>query len=190
MAELHPLIRNRRSGRAIDPGRLIPDETIVTLIEAARRAPSCFNHQPWRIVVSRGQSLDSVRSTLSRGNAWAQDASFILTFASKPELGCQKTGRDYYPLDLGLAIENVLLQGIYMDLIMHPIAGFDEIRLKESLHIPDDYRVHALVIVGCPLPADRMESFQREKEFRPTERKSVEEIVSWEGWFQPSDEKA
>lgn len=187
MDNLHPLIQKRRSGRAIDPERSISDEMINTLIEAARRAPSCFNNQPWRIVVSRGISLSLIKACLSRGNAWAHDAPVILTFTSKPELGCQKTGRDYYPLDLGLAIENVLLQGISMDLVMHPIAGFDEIRIKESLRIPEDYRVHALVIAGYPLPPDRMESSQREKEFQLTERKSIEDIASWESWFQ-SDE--
>ncbi|NQT25436.1 nitroreductase family protein [candidate division KSB1 bacterium] len=189
MKSIDPLIRKRHSARAIDPDRPVPDETLETLIEAARWAPSCFNNQPWRIVVSKDKSLPKVKECLSRGNGWAQDAPVIFTFASKPELGCQKTGRDYFPLDLGLAIENILLQGISMGLVMHPIAGFDEILLKESLRIPDEYRVHALVIVGHPLPAERMESSQREKEAQPSERKSAEEIVSWEGWPQLSDEK-
>jgi len=182
MTEIHPLVKNRYSGRAIDPDHIIPDEMIRTLIEAARRAPSCFNNQPWRIVISRGESLSAVKNCLSRGNAWAQAASVIFTFASKPELGCQKTGRDYYTLDLGLAIENMLLQGISMDLVMHPIAGFREIDVKAVLHIPEDYRVHALVIAGYPLSLELMNEEQKTQETQRTSRKSTDEIVSWEGW--------
>lgn len=185
MPEIHPLIKNRRSSRTIDPELSVSDEIIHTLIEAARWAPSCFNHQPWRIVVSRDTSLDAVKAALSRGNSWALDAPVILTFASKPDLGCRITGRDYYPLDLGLAIENLLLQGVSMGLVMHPIAGFDEIRLKGALRIPEVFRVHALVVAGYPLPAQRMMREQREGEAEIRTRKSIQDILTWESWFGP-----
>ncbi len=102
----------------------------MSLLEAARWAPSCFNNQPWRFVVSRGESLDAVRDCLSRGNGWARRATLIFTIASKPDLDCQIKGRDYYPLGIGLAVENLLLQAIHLGLVVHPIAGFNEERVK------------------------------------------------------------
>ena len=182
MIPAHDLIMKRRSGRVFDPNRPIEAEKIHCLIEAARWAPSCSNNQPWRFVVSKGKSLESVKECLSRGNSWARRAPLIFTIASKPDLDCQITGRDYYPLGVGLAIENLLLQGIHMGLVVHPIAGFKEKRVKEVLGIPDEYRVHALVIVGYPGSTDGLDETILEKEKTPRVRKPIEEIVFWEEW--------
>jgi nitroreductase len=182
MIPVHELILKRHSGRIFDPDRPLEEDRLLSLLEAARWAPSCSNNQPWRIIVSRGESLDSVKECLSRGNSWARRAPVILTIASKPDLDCQITERDYYPLGIGLAIENVLLQGIHLGLVVHPIAGFKERRLKEALHIPDEYRVHALVIVGYPGSPEGLDESVLQKEKVPRERKSMEEIVFWEKW--------
>ncbi|HDQ45149.1 MAG TPA: nitroreductase [bacterium] len=180
MSEIHPLIALRRSGRLIDPSRSIPDETLESLLEAARWAPSCMNNQPWRIVVSRADSLDRVKSCLSRGNGWALAAPLILTFTSTPGLGCQISGRDYYPLDLGLAIENLLLQGTHLGLVVHPIAGFDEAGVKSVLRIHDEYRIHALVVAGYPGTPETADPALLERERAPRVRKPLEEVVRWE----------
>lgn len=182
MIPLHDLIAKRRSGRVIDPDRSVEEEKVLSLLEAARWAPSCSNNQPWRFIVSRGSSLDAVRDCLSRGNSWARRAPLIFTIASKPDLDCQIKERDYYPLGIGLALENLLLQGIHLDLVVHPIAGFSEKKIKETLQIPEEYRIHALVIVGYPGSAEGLEEEVLEKERTPRERKPMEEIVFWEEW--------
>ena len=185
MTMLHDLITRRRSGRIIDPHRNIEEEHILSLLEAARWAPSCANNQPWRIVVSKDKSLDAVKACLSRGNAWALNAPLILTFTSKLDLDCQIKGRDYYPLGIGLAVENVLLQGIHLGLVMHPIAGFREYEVKEALGIPEEYRVHTLVIAGYPGRPDDVDASVLEKENVPRERKSLDEIAFAEMWEKP-----
>lgn len=182
MTPLHELIARRRSGRVIDPRRAVDEEDVLTLLEAARWAPSCSNYQPWRIVVSQKDSLEAVKACLSRGNAWALNAPLILIFASKPDLDCQIKGRDYYPLGIGLAVENVLLQGIHLGLVMHPIAGFREEEVKAALGIPVDYRVHTLVIAGHPGMPEDVDETVMVKERAPRERKPLEEIVHWERW--------
>ncbi len=184
MIPVHELIHKRRSGRVIDPSRFVANKKILSLLEAARWAPSCFNNQPWRFVVSTGESLERVKDTLSRGNAWGRKASLVITIASKSDLGCQKTGREYYPLDIGLAVENLLLQGIHLGLVVHPIAGFDEERLKTVLKIPEEYRVHTILIVGYPGSLSEVDEQLREREEAPRERKKLEEIVFWEEWNQ------
>jgi nitroreductase len=186
MVPIHELIQERRSSRVIDPNRFVGKEKVMSLLESARWGPSCFNNQPWRFVVSTGDSLERVKETLSRGNAWAKHAPLIITVTSKPDLGCQKTGREYYPLDIGLAVENLLLQGIHLGLVVHPIAGFDEEKLKEALKIPDPYRVHTIIIVGYPGSLNEVDEALREREKEPRERKRLEEIVFWEEWENPA----
>ena len=182
MIPLQELIQKRESRRIIDPLRTVESEIIQSLLEAARWAPSCSNNQPWRFVVSQSDSLKRVKECLSRGNNWASNAPLIFTVASKPDLDCQITGRDYYPLGMGLAIENLLLQGIHMGLVMHPIAGFKEKMVKEVLNIPEGYRVFALIIAGYPGSNDDVDETVLEKEKSPRERKPLNEIVFWEGW--------
>jgi nitroreductase len=182
MYPLHALIQRRESRRVIDPFRSVEEEKIESLLEAARWAPSCSNNQPWRFVVSQTTSLDSVRDCLSRGNDWARNAPLIITVASKPDLDCQISGRDYYPLGLGLAIENLLLQGIHMGLVAHPIAGFKENVVKEVLNIPVEYRVFTLIILGYPGSSDDVDETTLEKEKIPRVRKETEEIIFRESW--------
>ena len=182
MYPLHELIKKRESRRVIAPNRPVENEKIQSLLEAARWAPSCSNNQPWRFVVSQSDSLERVKECLSRGNNWASNAPLIFTVASKPDLDCQITGRDYYPLGMGLAIENLLLQGIHMGLVMHPIAGFKEKLIKDVLIIPENYRVFALIIAGYPGSPDDVDETIHEKEKSPRIRKPLSETVFWEGW--------
>ncbi len=188
MQPLHELIHKRESRRIIDPLRPVEDNKLQSLFEAARWAPSCSNNQPWRFIVSINDSLDELKECLSRGNNWARNAPVILTVTSKPDLDCQITGRDYYPLGLGLAIENILLQGIHMGLVVHPIAGFKEKKVKEVLGIPEEYRVFALIIIGYQGSPKDVDENTLEKEKKPRHRKPLNEIVFWEGWEKLKDE--
>lgn len=179
---VHPLIMQRRSGRIMDPGGFLSDEEIILLLESARWAPSCSNNQPWNFIVSRQHSLEAVKTALSKGNAWAGNAAAIITVASKPDLDCLITDREYYTLDLGLAIENILLQGIYMNLVVHPIAGFNETKVKAILSLPVVFRVHVLIIIGRPTTSEDVDARTLERESKPRERRPMEAILHWETW--------
>jgi nitroreductase len=179
---LHPLIRDRRSARAFDPTRPVESGKLRSLLEAARWAPSCSNLQPSRFIVCTGPSLDGVRQCLNPGNAWAKRAPLIVAAAADAQSGCRIRGRDYAPLDLGLAVENLILQGIGLGLAMHPIAGFDEIRLKTALAVPVETRVYALVVAGYPGSESDLDADTLAKERLPRTRKPATEIIFWESW--------
>src|SRR5258708_22638273 len=71
------ILSRRWSGRAIDPDRPVDRETVETLLEAARVAPSCFNEQPWRFLVfdrTDREAPDEVRGCLTEGDARARKA--------------------------------------------------------------------------------------------------------------------
>lgn len=182
---VHPLISGRRSARAFDPGRPIEDAKISSVLEAARWAPSCANRQSWRYVVCRDSSLDAVKACLNPGNNWAAHAPMIVAAATRSDLGCQITGRDYASLDLGLSMENFILQCVAGGLIGHPIAGFDEEKARAGLGIPPDFRIFALIIVGYPGSEEILDETARAKEKAPRTRLPPEETVFWEGWGKP-----
>ncbi len=60
---LNRLLVARHSCRAFRPDP-VPDETIARIVNAAGRAPSWCNAQPWQVTVTRGQATDRFRAAL------------------------------------------------------------------------------------------------------------------------------
>ncbi len=146
--EVREAIKTRRAYRSLDPV-VISEEMIEELIEAVRLAPSCFNNQPWRFVfVTEKAVLQEIFKTLSKGNEWATKASLVIAVFSEKQLDCEIKGREYYLFDTGMATAFLILQATELGLVAHPIAGYDEEKVKEVLNIPKEMKVITLVIVG------------------------------------------
>lgn len=141
-------IRQRRAYRAIEPVP-ISDETVEELARAAQLAPSCSNNQPWRFVFVRSaDQLEKMFQTLSKGNSWAFDASMIIAACCRREDDCIIPGRDYFQFDTGLAVAFILLRATELGLLTHPIAGYDEQKVRQVLEVPADASIINLIIVG------------------------------------------
>src|SRR4051794_13397177 len=83
---LHPLLADRWSPRAWDPGHVLDDASLEALLEAARWAPSAANSQPWRLgVARRGEpAFDALGATLAPGNQrWALAAAALVLLAAE-----------------------------------------------------------------------------------------------------------
>ncbi|HUG17123.1 MAG TPA: nitroreductase family protein [Thermomicrobiales bacterium] len=175
-------IARRFSSRrfATDP---LSDDTIETLLEAARWAPSYGNRQPWRFIVAREATvLDAVRETLTRGNAYAKAAPILIALCGAPEDGQIVDGKEHYLMDGGLALENLLLQATELGLHTHPMGGFDEVGVRAALGIPRHVRVLALTAVGLPGAFEDLDERTLERELRPRDRKPLDEVRSYDRW--------
>ncbi|MHA1858148.1 MAG: nitroreductase family protein [Candidatus Thorarchaeota archaeon] len=182
MSGLMEEIVRRRSGRAFK-GDPIGHEQLQLILEAGRLAPSCANTQAWDfIVVTGSEVLARAHEALTRGNAWAKTAPVMIVIASREDGGCPAHGLPYFMMDAGLAIENMLLQAVHLGIMGHPTAGWDEDRLRETLNIPESFRIVAVVFFGYPMEPDEMDSKTREKELRPRDRRPLSEIVHWNAW--------
>jgi len=60
---LNSIITKRKSIRDFDSSEL-DEEIITSLFEAARRAPSAFNEQPWRFILADRKNKDDFDSML------------------------------------------------------------------------------------------------------------------------------
>src|SRR5262245_3579211 len=77
---LDELLRRRWSPRLFED-RKVEREKILSLLEAARWAPSSFNDQPWYYLVFDGtdeEALKRAQSCLVPGNSWATKAPMLL----------------------------------------------------------------------------------------------------------------
>ena len=141
-------INYRRAYRSLE-SVAITDELIIDLATHAQLAPSCFNKQPLKFVfVHDPKVLNMLKDTLSTGNAWAKAAPMIIVVFSNPELDCKVRGKEYFLFDVGSAVAFLQLHATELGLLSHPIAGFDENKVKEVLGIPFEMIVITLVIVG------------------------------------------
>jgi nitroreductase len=141
-------IEKRRAYRALGPAE-ITDGIIKELATAAQLSASCFNNQPWKFVFARSKdSLARVHECLSKGNDWARTAPVIIAAFAKKENDCVIKEREYYLFDLGMAVSSILLRATELGLVAHPIAGFDNEKVRLALGIPEGNMALALVIVG------------------------------------------
>jgi nitroreductase len=184
-SSLHPLIADRRSLLAF-ASTLVDSEVLVSLMEAARWAPSSMNEQPWSFIVATKANkadFDRLLGCLVEFNfQWAQHAPVLLlsaarlTFASTGELN-----RHAFH-DVGQAIANLTFQAMVSGLVVHQIAGFDVEKARREFLIPQDYEPVAVAAIGYPgTPASLPEKL-RNRDASPRQRKPLTSFVFEGGW--------
>ncbi|HLH79338.1 MAG TPA: nitroreductase family protein [Chthonomonas sp.] len=182
--EIHPLLAQRRSPRAIDPNRPVPREVTQRLLEAARWAPSSGNSQPWRfVVIDAPEALARAREALHPGNQrWANRAPLLLLICANPQDDGDINGQPLYLFDCGLAAENLLLQGTAEGLVVHPMAGWDEVAMRAAMNVPEPYRVVVVIAVGYPGRLEDLPEDLQKRETAPRARKPLSELTHYNGW--------
>lgn len=183
MSDILYEIEQRRAKRALSE-HVIPQEMIARIMTAATYAPSCANKQPWRfLVITEPTAIEQARLALSEGNYWAKKSPFLVLALTKPELDAQLNDRrDYALFDVGLAVENLLLQATHEGLIAHPIAGFDPLKLKELFNITSDYIIITVIVLGLPGDESGLSEKHRELEHSHRVRKPETEVIFYNTW--------
>ena len=174
------LVERRRAFRALESVEITQD-LIEETARIAQLAPSCFNKQPWRyIFVFDKKILAKLQNEgLSEGNQWAKAASMIIAVFSRADLDCVIGDRHYFLFDLGMATAYLILHLTEQGLVAHPIAGFDPMKVKELLEIPDEMHLITLIIVGRKtnrIP-DFFKDYQKKSELERPTRKSLNEFI-------------
>lgn len=184
---LRALIMRRESRRALAP-RPVEREKLRAMLEAARWAPSYGNMQPWRFVlVQDPAAMEAMRPAFTPGNAWAKQAPVLVVGTANPQDAKIVAGKEYYLFDLGLAVENLLLQAVAFGLVAHPMGGWNEQTVKQALGIPDEVRVVVVVALGYPGRLEDLDEATRQKEQQPRTRRALAEIAFADRWGQPWD---
>lgn len=187
---IHALLARRSSRRVFDERRPVERAKLLTLLEAARWAPSSFNEQPWRYLVFDGSDaelLERARACLNEGNAWARKAPLLLLSVAHNNLTMNGKANRHAQHDVGLASENLVLQSVELGLIAPQIAGFNVEKARESFGIPDAFTPMAFIAIGYPYqgdPDDIPESL-RAREQQPRSRRLLHELVFYGAWDAP-----
>jgi nitroreductase len=149
---IDPLFLQRWSPRSFT-GAPISDSDLMTILDAARWAPSAFNSQPWRFVYARRDTdaWPRLLGLLSESNQrWARNASALLILVSKTTLlRAEKEVPSWsHSLDAGAAWCSLALQAHLSGWAAHGMVGFDKERAVTELGVPAGYRVEAAIAIG------------------------------------------
>jgi nitroreductase len=176
---IHALLRQRWSPRAFTAHPIAP-ETLHRMLEAARWAPSAGNGQPWAfIIATRDDETEFARllGVLNEKNQeWANSAAVLM-------LGLAATRRPdgkahHHALyDPGLAVENLIVEGMANDVYAHQMAGFDADAARQAFAIPDGIAVVSAIALGYPADPALLPDDLRAREQSPRARKPLAEIA-------------
>jgi nitroreductase len=158
------VIRRRRSIRKYrtDP---VSQEDVDYVLEAARLAPSWANSQCWQFVVVTDPKVKAALA--ESGGSWTAHAPTIIVACADPTKPGTKNDQPYYMLDIGIAMEHLILAATERGLGTCWIGGFDERVAKEAIGVPDGIRLVAFTPLGYP-----------DESPDPKERRALSDIVS------------
>ncbi len=143
-------ILNRWSPRAFD-SRLVSEEDLMSLFEAARWASSCYNEQPWYFIITRRgkASHEKLLETLVEPNQiWAKYAPILMLTVIKTSFTHDAKNNAHAMHDLGLAVGNLSIQATSLGISLHQMAGFDAKNAEKSFKIPKGYHAVTAIALG------------------------------------------
>ena len=186
---VHDLIQNRWSPRAFSDNPVSP-ETLRSLFEAARWAPSSSNEQPWAFIVGTKDDLEThskILSTLVEFNqGWAKHAPVLAIAVSQLEFARNKTPNRNAFYDTGAAVAHLTAEATSRGLFVHQMAGFDPQKAIEVFHIPKGWEPIAVFAIGYPGDPNALPDKLRERELAPRSRKPISEFVMSSDWGHPA----
>ncbi|MCW2825798.1 MAG: nitroreductase [Aeromicrobium sp.] len=150
---LHPALAGRFSPVSFDPDVSINPEQVDTLLEAARRAPSAGNSQPWKFIVGRrGDAVHQriVRHLARSSSAWAPDASLLMVNLAHlyvdgtPDWEYSEFSR----YDLGQAVAHMTIQGLHIGLDAHQFRAFDRDAVTAEFDVSPAWEVTSMTAFG------------------------------------------
>jgi nitroreductase len=182
--KINRLILNRWSSRSMT-GEELDDDTIMSLFEAARWAPSSYNNQPWRFIYAKRntENWNKLFNLLAEANkVWTKNAALLVVLVSRKNFEYNEKYSITHQYDAGAAWENLALEASSRGLVAHGMQGFDYEKARIDLEIPDNFDVMSMIAIGKKGPKENLPSELQNKEF-PNNRKPLNEIVM-EGTFR------
>jgi nitroreductase len=160
------VIRKRRTIRKFTDQEVSPEQ-IDLLLEMAMCAPNRLNHQPWHFVVIQDKAKQKEFADFLRVHSYLEDASAVIVACAVPKASTTWT------MDLSAAVENLMIGATALGLGTAWVGSPDSVtwsmfeeHVRDSLRIPIDVRVVALVSVGYP--AQERPAHTKEDRFDPT----------------------
>jgi nitroreductase len=171
-------VLSRRSIRTFD-GRPVEREKLNECLEAARWAPSWANKQCWRFVMVTGGDEVNRLGIVPSG---IKNPPALLVACADPKMSGNREGKQYYLVDVAIAVEHYVLAAWEQGLGTCWVGWFTEEKVKKALGIPDNIRVVAMIPTGYPAEKEAMMNRVARRLIKSADRKEIGEFVHFQKW--------
>jgi nitroreductase len=171
----------------------VEDFKLKAMFEAAAYAPSSNNEQPWMFVYTTQKDIrvfEEYLGFLTESNrVWAKYAYALVISLARTKFSYKGRPNRYAFHDTGMAVSNLLLKALALDVYVHQMGGFSIEKVKEYFNLADDIEPVAVMAVGYLGGGELLppELLKRNEQRSP--RKSVNEFVFRNSLSDPAFEK-
>ena len=170
-------IRQRRAVKHFDPNHRFSAEELKSLLDVAIQTPSSFNIQHWRIVNVTDPALRAQLREAAYDQAQVTDASLLFVvcadikawekdpqryWVNAPKEAQdilvpwihpfyndkEQLQRDEAMRSVGLMLQTLMIAAKAMGYDSCPMIGFDIDEVGQLIHLPSDYAVGAMLVIG------------------------------------------
>lgn len=162
------VIKNRRSIRQYS-SKSVGDDKLEMVLEAARLSPSASNLQSRKFVVVREEETKRKLAEAAGGQKFLLQAPIIIVACGTDTEKMMLCGQHTYNIDVSIAVSYLALAAEEIGLGTCWLGHFDENKVKEILHIPEEVRVVTMIPLGYPAETPGQRT-----------RKDMKEVVCYE----------
>jgi nitroreductase len=154
---------------------------LKAMFEAAGYAPSCRNEQPWIFVYATRENTrifaDYLEFMTDSNKVWAKEAYAIIISMARTKFALNGKPNRWAFHDTGMAVQNLLLQALAMDIYVHQMAGYSIEKVKEYFKLDETIEPVAVMAVGYIGDGNLLspELLKRDEKRRP--RKSLHDYA-------------
>lgn len=179
--QLNKAIKNRWSPLVFSE-KPVTDEMLELLFEAARRAPSSRNEQPWNYYYTKRENdkifADLLELLTGNNPDWAKEARVLIISVLKKNYDYKNRPNGKALHDIGAANVSIAIQAAEMGLQVHQMGGFDKEKVTEYLQLDvEKFEPITVFAVGFPdekrLPSDNLKA----RKIQSNSRKEINEFV-------------
>ena len=139
------LLLTRRSIRKYKTNQISQD-SLQSILESGRYAPSASNGQPWHFIVITNHEIKE-RLSNRQWSGFIRNSAFTI-------VGCAYEGslyaRQWSTIDTTIALQNMVIAAWALGIGSCWVGDFDETEVRRILDIPKDWRIIALISFGIP----------------------------------------
>ena len=182
---IHDLLRRRWSPRAFSNRPVEPDK-LLSVLEAARWAPSSNNEQPWHYLVARKEEPEEFARLLAclvdRNQSWAKGAPVLMLSVASTVWARNGKPNRHALHDTGQAVAGLTVQATALGLYVHQMAGFHVDKARETYGLPATVEPVAAIALGYLGDPSTLPEDLREREMTLSSRKPIGEFVFTGAW--------
>ncbi len=186
---IHRLLTERWSPYSF-ADRPVLKADLLSLLEAARWAPSSYNEQPWHYIVATKDDPADFQQLLTclveANQVWAAVAPVIILGVIS--LKFTRNGKDNRAAahDLGLASGNLSLEATARGLLVHQMIGIDPDKARKIYAIPEGFEAWTALAIGYQGDSMSLPYQLRERDVAARLRKPLRELAFSGKWGHPA----